>query len=97
MTSQFTPLDEKEAVDRVQKYAKIKMDLVECSTPKLPTPFKGTFQDITNVLQESHPTSRKVQIPHVQKGEKPSRVARYADHRVVFSVSFDNCSDNRRF
>eukprot|EP00472_Partenskyella_glossopodia_P009122 CAMPEP_0197535238 /NCGR_PEP_ID=MMETSP1318-20131121/49848_1 /TAXON_ID=552666 /ORGANISM="Partenskyella glossopodia, Strain RCC365" /LENGTH=128 /DNA_ID=CAMNT_0043092757 /DNA_START=198 /DNA_END=584 /DNA_ORIENTATION=+ len=60
VTSQFTPLDEKEAVDRVKKYAKIKMDLVECSTPKLPTPFKGTFQDITNVLQKSHPTSRKI-------------------------------------
>eukprot|EP00471_Norrisiella_sphaerica_P003425 CAMPEP_0184481496 /NCGR_PEP_ID=MMETSP0113_2-20130426/3045_1 /TAXON_ID=91329 /ORGANISM="Norrisiella sphaerica, Strain BC52" /LENGTH=122 /DNA_ID=CAMNT_0026860653 /DNA_START=482 /DNA_END=850 /DNA_ORIENTATION=- len=50
--SQLSQIDEKEAVERVQKYAKIKFDATELSSGELPLPFKSSNYNVAKILSE---------------------------------------------
>uniref|UniRef100_A0A7S2U5D8 Uncharacterized protein n=1 Tax=Lotharella oceanica TaxID=641309 RepID=A0A7S2U5D8_9EUKA len=50
VSMQLTPLDEKEAVDRVQKYSRIKLPIGNVKENTLPKPVEGDIKTITSIL-----------------------------------------------
>jgi len=50
VSMQLTPLDEKEAVDRVQKYSRIKLPVGNAKGNVLPKPIEGDIKTITSIL-----------------------------------------------